>query len=90
MHYTVLMTERAKKSLAQFPPSAAAEIYRELTDLSNEENPKRDVRKLKGNNHHPIYSFRVGSYRVILNIEDTVMVIHVIETGNRNPLCRGS
>ncbi|MBN2733867.1 MAG: type II toxin-antitoxin system RelE/ParE family toxin [Methanomicrobiaceae archaeon] len=88
MVYKVLVTNRAKKSLAQLPRDIAKEIYLELTSLSCEDNPKNHVKKLKGNKNPPFYSLRVGNYRVILNIEDSVLLIHVIEAGNRNKIYR--
>ncbi|WAI00478.1 type II toxin-antitoxin system RelE family toxin [Methanogenium organophilum] len=88
MGYTVLLTRRAKKSLCELPKNIAREIYLELKTLSSEDNPKKYVKKLKGNKNPPFYSLRVGSYRVILNIEDNVMVIHVIEVGHRKNIYR--
>nr|WP_317136786.1 type II toxin-antitoxin system RelE/ParE family toxin [Methanoplanus sp. FWC-SCC4] len=64
------------------------EIYQKLKALSSEKNPKIHVKKLKGNKNPPFYSLRVGIYRVILNIEDNIMIIHVIEAGHRNKIYR--
>lgn len=89
MVYRVLVTNHAKKNLAQLPKNVAKEICLELKSLSFEDNPKNHVKKLKGNKNPPFYSLRVGSYRVILNIEDNVMVIHVIEAGHRSKIYRG-
>jgi len=89
MVYKVLVTNRAKKSLAQLPKNIAKAIYLELTSLSFEDNPKTRVKKLKGNKNPPFYSLRVGDYRVILNIEDGVLLIHVIEAGHRKKIYRG-
>ena len=88
MKYSVLVTERAKKSLGGLPKNIAKKIYLELTFLSSEENPKKHVKKLKGTKNPFFYALRVGRYRVILNIEDDVMVIHVIEAGHRKKIYR--
>lgn len=88
MGYTVLVTNRAKKSLAQLPKNIAQEIYLALKSLSGQDNPALHVKKLKGNQNPPFYSLRVGRYRAILNIEDNVMVIHVIEVGHRKNIYR--
>ena len=88
MSYSVLVTKRAKNSLAGLPKNIAKEIYLELKSLSREDNPTKYVKKIKGNKNPPFYSLRVGSYRVILNIEDNVMVIHVIEAGHRKKIYR--
>ena len=49
---------------------------------------KKYVKKLQGSKEPPFYSLRLGDYRVILNIVDNVMVIHVIEVGHRNKIYR--
>ena len=88
MSYSVIISDRAKKSIAQLSKPTAKKIYLELKALSCEKNPKNFVKKLKGNKNPSFYSLHVGSYRVILNIEDNVMVIHVIEAGHRNKIYR--
>lgn len=88
MIYSVRITERAKKDLAKLPKITAKEIYEELKDLAGEKNPKKYVKKLQGNREPPFYSLRVGSYRVILNIIDNIMIIHVIEVGHRKNIYR--
>jgi len=45
-------------------------------------------KKLKGHPNSPLYSFRVGQYRIILVFEDNVMVIAVIDVGNRSNVYR--
>jgi len=88
MVYRVLVTNHAKKNLAQLPKEIAKAIYIELKSLSCEDNPKNHVKKIKGNKNPPFYSLRVGNYRVILNIEDNIMIIHVIEAGHLNKIYR--
>lgn len=88
MIYTVRITERAKKDLAKIPKSIARDIYEELKSLAGEKDPKKYVKKLKGNKEPPFYSLRVGNYRVILNILDNIMIIHVIEAGHRKNIYR--
>ena len=88
MIYSVRITERAKKDLAGLPRNVAKEIYEDIKSLSEEKNPKKYVKKLKGNKEPPFYSLRVGNYRVIMNILDNVMIIHVIEIGHRKKIYR--
>jgi len=88
MSYLVKVTNRAKKDLAKLPKNIAKEIYEELKALAGEENPKKYVKKLEGSKKAPFYSLRLGDYRVILNIVDNVMVIHIIEVGHRNKIYR--
>lgn len=51
-------------------------------------HPHSHVKKLEGHQSIPVYSHRVGQYRVILTIEDDVMVIFVIEAGSRSRVHR--
>ncbi|WP_367617944.1 type II toxin-antitoxin system RelE family toxin [Methanoculleus methanifontis] len=43
---------------------------------------------MKGHQSSPLYSHRVGPYRIILAIENGVMTITVIEVGNRSNVYR--
>ncbi|MBN1431576.1 MAG: type II toxin-antitoxin system RelE/ParE family toxin [Methanomicrobiaceae archaeon] len=88
MIYSVRITERAKKDLTQLPKSTAKDIYEELKALAGEKTPKKYVKKLKGNRKPSFYSLRIGNYRVILNIVDNIMIIHVIEVGHRKNIYR--
>ncbi len=88
MTYLVKVTARAKKDLARLPKNIAKNIYEELKVLAGEENPKKYVKRLHGTEEPPFYSLRLGDYRVILNIVDNVMVIHVIEVGHRSKIYR--
>ncbi len=42
--------------------------------------PQGDIKKMKGENHLPLYRLRVGKYRVIYHIEDGDIVIAKIDT----------
>lgn len=82
----VKVTDRAKKDLARLPKNIAKEIYEELKALASEQNPKKYVKRLHGTKEPSFYSLSLGDYRVILNIVDNVMVIHVIEVGHRSKI----
>ncbi|GAA5261795.1 type II toxin-antitoxin system RelE/ParE family toxin [Methanocalculus sp.] len=86
MAYKVLISAVAKKDLIWLPVPVGKAICRELSTLAGETNPKIHVKKLKGSSEPSFYSLRVGDYRVILTITNAVMIIHVIETGNRSPV----
>jgi len=59
-----------------------------MTALKEEPYPRFYVKKLRVHRSSPLYSHRVGQYRIILAIEDNVMVITVIEVGNRSKVYR--
>jgi mRNA interferase RelE/StbE len=83
MTFNVKLIPRVKKDLAKLPVHDIRMIPDSLVALSNDNEPWRRVKKLKGLGDTPIYSFRVGSYRIILAIEMDIMVIFVIEIHQR-------
>ncbi|MCW6168968.1 MAG: type II toxin-antitoxin system RelE/ParE family toxin [Thermoplasmatales archaeon] len=44
-------------------------------------NPFHYIKRMKG---VPLYSLRIGKYRVIISIERNKLVILVVDVGNRN------
>ncbi len=88
MAYKVLISARAKKDLSRLPVPVGKAIYRELSTLAGELNPKTHVKKLKGSSEPFFYSLRAGDLRVILTIDNAVMIIHVIEAGHRSSIYR--
>lgn len=88
MSYRVILTARARRDLENLPRDVARKIGSELEALAGEPEPKKHVKRIQGTHNPPFYSLRVGSYRVIMNIIDDVMVIHVIEVGHRRTIYR--
>lgn len=88
MIWNVAFTSKAKHDLRRLPKAEARQIADEVTSLANEPYPLHYVKKLKGHRSNPVYSLRVGDYRVILTIEDNLMIITVIEVGNRRTIYR--
>lgn len=78
-------TERDFKKLAK---PDQQQIKDELYALADEPYPRSHVKKLKGQRDIPLYSLRAGRYRIIMAIEDDVMVIFVIEVGDRSTIYR--
>ena len=48
--------------------------------------PSGDVKKLKGDNE--LYRLRVGDYRVVYKIDDGLLLITVVNAGNRGQIYR--
>lgn len=74
--YSVRLSRRAQKDLLDLLKKNARCIREALNDLAAEENPQRFT--LKGHEHVPLYSCRIGSYRAILTIDNGILVIFVI------------
>lgn len=86
MGYTVRFTPGAERDFRSIPKEDARRIKEELVSLSRDHTPRSRVKKLKGQVDLPLYSFRVGHYRLILSIEDQDLVIFVLEIGNRRTI----
>ena len=83
MGYTVRFTPGAERDFKKIPREDARRIKEELVSLSQDQSPLSRIKKLKGPGDLPLYSFRVGHYRLILAIEDQDLVIFVLEIGHR-------
>jgi len=79
LHYT----ERARKDLRKLDTETARRIIHALHTIR--EDPYHHIKKLKGARpEHTLYTFRIGLYfRAILSIDDTILVIHVVEIEDR-------
>ncbi|RQD81345.1 MAG: type II toxin-antitoxin system RelE/ParE family toxin [Methanocalculus sp. MSAO_Arc2] len=83
MIWRVFFTPIAERELKRLSKPGIQRIKDELKALAEEAYPRHHVKKLKSHQNNPMYSYRVGRYRIILTIENGVMVIFVIEIGDR-------
>jgi len=86
--YTVHLSRRAQKDLTDLPKSEARRIRAALNDLAQETEPWLLVKKLQGHEEVPLYSCRVGRYRIILTIDHGHLVIFVITIEHRRSVYR--
>jgi mRNA interferase RelE/StbE len=78
-NYAVKISKKAEKQLDKMQDNIAAPVLQAIGSLA--ENPRPfGYRKLKGRD---AYRIRVGNYRVIYDILDAVLVVEIIEVGNR-------
>lgn len=86
--FQVLYSPGAAKALKKIPNETAKRIVKSIDALSEVDDPRRYIKKLKGSFGVPLHSFRVGDHRVILNVSDEALVIYVIDVGNRSEVYR--
>lgn len=86
MRYKVNYTSKAKRDLKKLPLDIAKNIILSINGIKDE--PYSYVKKIKGAKRHPLFTHRVGEYRVILDIQDDRLLIIVIETGHRSKIYR--
>lgn len=78
MSYTIIFSHFAEKQIAKLPMEIQNRIISTL--LRCRIRPYPHVKKLVGCKY---YRLRVDDYRVILDIIDNELIIHVIELGHR-------
>ena len=86
--YTVHLTKRAQKDLVSLPKEDARRIRTTLNELAQETEPWLLVKKLQGHEEVPLYSCRVGQYRIILTIDQGHLVIFVVIIDHRRSVYR--
>ncbi|HUV82491.1 MAG TPA: type II toxin-antitoxin system RelE/ParE family toxin [archaeon] len=84
MNYKVNYTSKGKKDLKKLPLDVAQSIILSINGIKNDSYSY--VKKIKRTKSHPLYTHRVGEYRIILDIIDDSLLIIVIETGHRSKI----
>jgi mRNA interferase RelE/StbE len=79
--YQVTWSQRAKKDLEALDKEIRSRITAKVESIK--EKPFDYVKHLVG---VPLYSLRVGNYRVILDIKINQMLIFVIKVGHRKSI----
>lgn len=82
--YSVEYTAHAIKDMNKLPAELKTKIFSDVSKIK--EDPYEHVKKLKTSAKTPLYSLRVGEYRVIMVIKDPVLIIQVVELGNRSKI----
>ena len=78
MSYQVTWSQRSKKDLEAIDKKIRDRIIAKVESIK--ENPLDYVKHLVG---VPLYSLRVGDYRVIMDIKTNQMLMFVIKAGHR-------
>jgi mRNA interferase RelE/StbE len=86
MAFRIQYTTRARKDLQHLPRDIAQKIILSLSALKTD--PYSCVKKLAGSHRFPLYTHRTGEYRGILSIQNDVLLILVLENGDRKNVYR--
>ena len=79
MSYKVIWSQRAQKDLAKLDSNVRNRIVAKVESIKGQ--PLDYIKHLTG---VPLYSLRVGDYRVILDISTSQILIFVVRTGHRS------
>ena len=88
MTWRVVFTPEAERDFKRLPEADEQRIKDEMADLAEEPYAQFYVKNLKGHRNAPIYSYQVGECRIILTLDNGVMVIFAIEVGDRSKVYR--
>lgn len=77
--YELLITKKAAKQILAMPPMIRSRVLACVEQLPSEPRPN-GVKKLSGSD---AYRARVGDYRIIYTVDDTVLTIRVVKAGHR-------
>lgn len=84
MAYSVVIAKTAKKEIANLDSNTQERIFNALSDLQETPRPQHS-KKLKGDLG---YRVRVGDYRILYTIEDSVKIVGVYKVGHRRDVYR--
>jgi mRNA interferase RelE/StbE len=76
--YEIQISDKAKKQLSKLPKNLQNRIGSSFEKIKI--RPYHFVKRLVGTNY---FSLRVGEYRIILDINNSILEILVIEIGHR-------
>ena len=85
MKYTIVIDRKAFKYLSKLPVRLKSQIKRKIDNLA--ENPRpQGYKELKGAKGY--FRIRSGDYRIIYKIADDILIITVLEIGDRREIYR--
>ena len=86
--FHVEFSDRALKALKKLDRLAASAITAWIKkNLEGCTDPRRLGKPLVGNKSGE-WRYRVGNYRILAEIQDARLVIHLINIGHRSSICR--
>jgi mRNA interferase RelE/StbE len=85
LKYSIEFKRSAAKALKKIPRSDRRKI-RDRIDSLGENLPDPATTKMKGDN--PFHKVRVGDYRIVYEIQESVLVILVLKIGHRKDVYR--
>jgi mRNA interferase RelE/StbE len=84
--YRVEFAPRASRTVEKLEPRVKAQVLAQVAALSLDPRPP-GVRKLAG--YPNTYRIRLGEYRIVYEVRDDVLVVHVVRVGHRKSIYKG-
>lgn len=77
MQYKIEFDKRAIKFISKQPKPQRERLFKAIYVLPH----SGDIKAMQG--HQGYYRLRVGDYRVIYTVDDNVLIVRIVEVGNR-------
>jgi mRNA interferase RelE/StbE len=87
MTYLIEILPSARKSLASLPKRDRARVDKRILALAENPRPPAAL-PLKGAGRG-LWRVRVGDYRILYEIQDTRLIVVIVDIGNRRDVYRG-
>jgi mRNA interferase RelE/StbE len=89
MAWTIEFADSAARQLRKLDPQIARRILAFLRDrVAPLDDPRSIGEALRGKELGDFWKYRVGDWRIIADIEDSVLLITVVRLGNRREIYR--
>ncbi|MCW3121790.1 MAG: plasmid stabilization system [Flavipsychrobacter sp.] len=82
--YQIVVKPSAKRELKKLSVSVATLIVNKIDTLAN--NPRPEGCKKLVNNKEELWRVRVGDYRILYAIDDTIRIVDIHHVGNRREI----
>ena len=79
--YRIVFKKRAKHFIDRLPQNERQRVVAAIELLPDGE----DIKRLKGR-HKNLLRLRVGSYRIIYKVDNGLLIVYVIDAGNRGEI----
>lgn len=79
--YKIELYNNFEKDIKKLPQNEVLKILKKIKDLSNDPRP-HGCKRLLGN-LSDLYRIRIGNYRIIYEIHDSILLILIVKVGNR-------
>ena len=80
MQYKIEIDKRAIKFISKQPKPQQVRIFKAIYKLPH----MGDIKAIRG--HEGYYRLRVGDYRIIYTVDKDVLLVQVVEVGNRGDI----
>ena len=87
MAWTIEYSEGALRTLKKMSPATARRIFGHMDKIASSETIRSTGKALKGN-LGTLWRYRVGDYRVVCAIDDTILRVLVVKVGHRSEVYR--